>query len=233
MCNVLSDIEIAQSMLAKGEGSEQGQQKQVRPWYCVVNVWTVLNALPPHLLAGFYTTRQEIRVVWPKTAFIEAHTALSMFMHDCCRSTRQTRTTGCWTRTCSCWAAPTPSCPSFSSTLRRQLAGGRSSSQTSGGCAHASIALPGLRHGRGVLTMTAELFPTCEVDFVARSSRNTPAHKLHDIGSGAAERGGAALSAAHRAGQPAAAVARHQRCSGRGGAQDRAAYHAPLWRPRG
>ena len=36
MCNVLSDIEIAQSMLAKGEESEQGQQKQVRPWHRVV-----------------------------------------------------------------------------------------------------------------------------------------------------------------------------------------------------
>ena len=81
--------------------------------------------------------------------------------------------------------------------------------------------------------MTAGLFPTCGIDFVARSSRNTPAHKLHGIGSGAAEWGGAALPAAHGTGQPAAAVARHQCCSGRGGAQDRAAYHAPLRRPRG
>ena len=46
MCNVLSDIEIAQSMLAKGEGSEQGQQKQVRPWHCHVDVWTAQCADP-------------------------------------------------------------------------------------------------------------------------------------------------------------------------------------------
>jgi hypothetical protein len=48
--NVLSDIEIAQSMLAKGEGSEQGQQKQVRHSHCDANVWTVLNALHTPLL---------------------------------------------------------------------------------------------------------------------------------------------------------------------------------------
>jgi hypothetical protein len=77
MCNVLSDIEIAQSMLAKGEGSEQGQQKQVRPWHFDANMWTVLNALPPHILAGFHTTRQETLCNWLDTALIEAQPAWS------------------------------------------------------------------------------------------------------------------------------------------------------------
>ena len=58
MCNVLSDIEIAQSMLAKGEESEQGQQKQVRPWHRVVNMWIVLYALPYHLPACLHPTTQ-------------------------------------------------------------------------------------------------------------------------------------------------------------------------------